>query len=242
MLAMLPVLGACLGVLTGLIGTALFALMISQELAAAVMTGAYFLMTGFIHLDGYMDCCDAILPRHPDQERRRQILKDPHTGAFGAIGLVLMLLIFYGSMQTVALNYSMEALITFALITTVSRAMSSASVMLAAPMKSSQYSDMSQSMSRAKAVPVIVVTVLAFAAAGGIVLAFGLKYGSSESLIICLSPALVTAAACLITGAADRRALGGMNGDISGHMIVTGEMFGILAQALIMHLDFSAFV
>ena len=207
MLAMLPVLGACLGVLTGLIGTALFALMISQELAAAVMTGAYFLMTGFIHLDGYMDCCDALLPRHP-----------------------------------VALNFSMEALITFALITTVSRAMSSASVMLAAPMKSSQYSDMSQSMSRAKAVPVIVVTVLAFAAAGGIVLAFGLKYGSSESLIICLSPALVTAAACLITGAADRRALGGMNGDISGHMIVTGEMFGILAQALIMHLDFSAFV
>ena len=44
------------------------------------------LMTGGIHLDGYADTCDA-LASHADREKRQQILKDPHLGAFAAIRL-----------------------------------------------------------------------------------------------------------------------------------------------------------
>jgi len=43
-------------------------------------------ITGGIHLDGYADTCDA-LASHADAGKRRQILKDPHLGAFAAIRL-----------------------------------------------------------------------------------------------------------------------------------------------------------
>lgn len=43
-------------------------------------------ITGGIHLDGYTDTCDA-LSSHRDVEKRQEILKDPHIGAFAAIRL-----------------------------------------------------------------------------------------------------------------------------------------------------------
>ena len=44
------------------------------------------LITGGIHLDGYVDTCDALASFAPG-ERRLEILKDPHIGAFAAIRL-----------------------------------------------------------------------------------------------------------------------------------------------------------
>lgn len=44
------------------------------------------LITGGIHLDGYADTCDA-LSSHSGVEKRQEILKDPHLGAFAAIRL-----------------------------------------------------------------------------------------------------------------------------------------------------------
>lgn len=44
------------------------------------------LVTGGIHLDGYADTCDA-LASHSSVEKKQQILKDPHLGAFAAIRL-----------------------------------------------------------------------------------------------------------------------------------------------------------
>ena len=44
------------------------------------------LLTGGIHLDGYADTCDA-LASHAPAEKKREILKDPHLGAFAVIRL-----------------------------------------------------------------------------------------------------------------------------------------------------------
>ncbi len=43
-------------------------------------------VTGGIHLDGYADTCDA-LSSYSDREKKLQILKDPHCGAFAVIRL-----------------------------------------------------------------------------------------------------------------------------------------------------------
>ena len=48
-------------------------------------------ITGGIHLDGYADTCDA-LASHSGIERRQEILKDPHMGAFAAIRLCMYFL------------------------------------------------------------------------------------------------------------------------------------------------------
>ncbi len=41
-------------------------------------------VTGGIHLDGFLDTCDA-LSSNQDRSRRLEILKDPHVGAFGVM-------------------------------------------------------------------------------------------------------------------------------------------------------------
>ena len=51
------------------------------------------LLTGGIHLDGYADTSDA-LASYADPERRLEILKDPHIGAFAAIRLCCYFLLY----------------------------------------------------------------------------------------------------------------------------------------------------
>ncbi len=55
----------------------------------AVLTGV--VITGGLHLDGYMDLCDGVLAsRGP--ERALEIMKDSHVGSFAVVGVVLLLL------------------------------------------------------------------------------------------------------------------------------------------------------
>ena len=50
----------------------------------------WVMITGGLHLDGVMDSCDALFAP-VGVERRLEILKDVHPGAFGVIGLALVL-------------------------------------------------------------------------------------------------------------------------------------------------------
>ena len=54
---------------------------------AAVCAAVPWLVTGFMHLDGYMDVCDAVLSRR-DLPTRRRILKDSHCGAFAGLAVL----------------------------------------------------------------------------------------------------------------------------------------------------------
>lgn len=49
-------------------------------------------MTRGLHLDGFMDCCDALFGGHT-RERRLEIMRDPHVGAFAVVGIVCLLII-----------------------------------------------------------------------------------------------------------------------------------------------------
>lgn len=52
-------------------------------------------LTGGIHLDGFTDTCDALCS-YGDREKRLEILKDPHVGAFGVLWLIVLLLAQFG--------------------------------------------------------------------------------------------------------------------------------------------------
>ena len=65
---------------------------IGTLLRGAVAAGVPLLVTGGIHLDGFMDTCDA-LASWQTKERRLEILKDSHVGAFAVIGCCLYLLL-----------------------------------------------------------------------------------------------------------------------------------------------------
>lgn len=64
----------------------------SDFIFAAVAVCIPILITGGIHLDGYMDTIDA-LSSHRSSERKLEILKDPNCGAFAVIYCVVYILI-----------------------------------------------------------------------------------------------------------------------------------------------------
>lgn len=74
-------------------------------MAALILTVPYIL-TGFLHLDGFMDVSDALLSRR-DKETKLRILKDSTVGAFSVISVVLLLLVEFAGMFTV-LNKNLD--------------------------------------------------------------------------------------------------------------------------------------
>lgn len=58
------------------------------------------ILTGVIHIDGYMDCCDAIFSR-ADLEKKYKILKDSHVGAFAVVGVIILSFIYYISIYEI---------------------------------------------------------------------------------------------------------------------------------------------
>ncbi len=57
-------------------------------------------VTGGIHLDGYMDVMDA-LHSWKDREKKAQILKDPHIGAFAVIHLLIYYLLLLAAFSQI---------------------------------------------------------------------------------------------------------------------------------------------
>lgn len=71
-------------------------------LRGAILTLIPVLITGGIHLDGYSDTCDA-LASHAPQEKKQEILKDPHVGSFAVIricGYFVMTLALWTSLKS----------------------------------------------------------------------------------------------------------------------------------------------
>lgn len=68
---------------------------VGPGLTAAVATAIPVVISGGIHLDGFCDVSDA-LASHAPAERKLEIMKDPHIGAFGVMACVLCLLLTFG--------------------------------------------------------------------------------------------------------------------------------------------------
>jgi adenosylcobinamide-GDP ribazoletransferase len=94
-----PAVGLLLGAILAGLDWALRWLL-PANVAAALLLFAWVVLTGALHLDGFVDCCDALLAPVP-LERRLEILRDIHAGAFGIAGVVLLLLLKYAALAAV---------------------------------------------------------------------------------------------------------------------------------------------
>ena len=61
-------------------------------LESALLVVFLVVMTRGLHLDGFMDSCDALFGGHI-RERRLEIMRDPHVGAFAVVGIVCLLVV-----------------------------------------------------------------------------------------------------------------------------------------------------
>jgi len=65
----------------------------------ALLLAFLVIITGALHLDGFADTCDGIAG-HKSVEERWQVMRDSRVGAFGIIGIVLLLLVKYVSLNS----------------------------------------------------------------------------------------------------------------------------------------------
>ena len=85
-----PLIGGVIGALWSLCG----ALPLPDMIRAGGFCLIPVLVTGGIHLDGYADTSDA-LSSYGDREKKLEILKDPHCGAFAVIRLCTYFLAYF---------------------------------------------------------------------------------------------------------------------------------------------------
>lgn len=100
MMKFYPLIGLVIGVLWYGTYCLLDILNVSLMLSSAIILTIPLLLTGFLHLDGFMDVCDALLSRRPKEEKLR-ILKDSHTGAFAVIALAMLFVVNFAAVYTV---------------------------------------------------------------------------------------------------------------------------------------------
>ena len=212
MLLFLPVVGLEIGILWAGIAWLCNWLDLPVPVKGLILAVCPWLVTGCIHLDGYMDVTDAVGScRSP--ERRREILKDSHVGAFAVIGMVLLGLSQFACLMSLPETADCRVLI---LIPAVSRCCSALAVMGLKPMSTSQYADQKREN---LAVPAIMLVL--FLTAGYLLLG-----RSAAALVGCVA----------VYGLALRKAyrsLDGMNGDISGYALTLGELGAVALWALL---------
>ena len=205
---LLPLVGLVIGALWW--SAALLAKLLPPFLAGALIAAAPFLLTGFIHLDGFMDASDALLSWRGREDRLR-ILKDSRVGAFAVISLGLLLLFQFSAAM------SIERLFPLMLIPVISRAGSSLCVLLLPPLEHSQYAAEGRVLPR---IPLLIgalamIALTVFVGWRGLIVGAATAAGYAVAMVCCV------------------HALGGVSGDLAGFSMTVAELCGLIASALI---------
>lgn len=209
MMAAFPLVGLVIGLCVWLWHLSCNALGMGALLHAAGLTLIPLVVTGGIHMDGLADVIDA-QSSHADAARKRQILKDPHVGAFAIMGIAGYLLAYCA----LASELSSQLIPILCLVPIVSRCIGGLAVVSAQPtndkgMLATVRATASITIVRAVLLTTLVATTgtacLVNPFAGGVAVALALL-----ALIYVLRIA--------------RRDFGGMSGDLAGCYIQIAEL------------------
>ncbi len=91
-------------------------LILPPAVVNALLIVAMIVLTGALHLDGFIDTCDSFGGGSP--QRRLEIMSDSQVGAFGITGACLLLLVKYAALLSLPDNLRMATLL---LMPTLSR-------------------------------------------------------------------------------------------------------------------------
>lgn len=219
-----------IGLIVGLIWYGVFRLLnllgASIIVTTAITLITPFILTGMLHLDGYMDVCDALLSRR-DKEEKLRILKDPHTGAFAVISVVMLFVVNFSGLYTVISNSIQDNSINIStigliLIPIISRSLMGYLLLSKESMKGSSLGAFFK-QGTGKIDRFILLSFLIISSIISIFI-FGIC-----GLIMSLAMILVST--FFVNNAV--KEFGGMSGDSAGYGLVIAETIGILILSFI---------
>ena len=208
-----PFIGAEIGLLWFALAKLCLFLNLPFFLTAFILAVYPFVISGYIHLDGFMDVTDAV-KSYRSLEKRREILKDSRVGAFAVIGCIIL---FIGQFAVFA---SMELPNAAALIfiPIVSRCCSSLALNTFKKISESQYVGIAKNKGQIIYISLlfVVTSIVAYLVCG----------------VYALSVAAVVAGYALALSKA-YKSLEGVNGDVAGYALTISEFCGVLVLALL---------
>ena len=194
-----------------------------------IFTAAFALLlpialSGGIHLDGFCDTCDA-LSSHQSREKKLEILKDSHTGAFAIICCGLYLIVFFAAWCEV--SAAGRAALALCLGPVLSRGLSGLfAVTLPNARGTGLLATFTGPMDTAKARGVMVIWVVVCVAA---MLWLDLWTGGAALLGAGLT--------CLYYRVMSARQFGGVTGDLAGFFLQICELAMVLMVAVVQKIE-----
>jgi len=205
-----PLVGAVIGGLMLLVRFLCGRFGFNTSVYAVVMTALPVLVSGGIHTDGFIDTVDA-LSSYGDKEKKLEILKDPHTGAFAIIGAVMYYLLFFGFMTEI---WDIKATIAVSVGFVLSRSLSGLAIGIFKCAKNSGLAaTFAQAADRKRCQIVLVIEILLCIA--GMLLIDPLR-GTTA--------AVAAVVVCLCCRRMAIKTFGGITGDIQGFFLQICEL------------------
>jgi adenosylcobinamide-GDP ribazoletransferase len=185
-------------------------------LAALLTVTAWKVLTGGLHLDGLADCLDGVAGR--DAAHRLAIMRDSRIGAFGAIGLILFLLLEIAAVAELRPGLRWRALLV---LPAVARATPPLLSSLFPPATAEGHGATFRLGVRWSAAPLALVLALAFA------------WAALDLPGLLLAVAAILIAVVFAWFMATR--LSGITGDVYGAAIEVAELAGLLTVSAWAH-------
>lgn len=208
LLCAFPLTGAAVGLCCMAWGALCGWLSLPAILRGAGWTLIPVVLTGGVHLDGYADVSDAFAS-HASPERRREIMKDPHCGAFAVIRLCAYFTAYFALCASVR-DYGL--MIPAFLL---SRALSGAALTI---LPLSDAPGLARTFVEASDRRRVRTALLAEAGAAAVALL--LRGGVAGALMLCAAAAVLTRYAYAV-----RREFGGASGDLAGWFLQKAELW-----------------
>ncbi len=204
-----PLVGGVIGLLTVLWGYIASKFQIGGILYASILTILPILITGGIHFDGFLDTMDALSSYQPI-EKKLEILKDPHTGAFAIISGITYFIFYFGVLSEV----KGEGLIIVAIGFMLSRALSGLSIVTFTCAKNSglaaSFSDAAQ---KDKVKYTMIVYIL--------LCSLGVMLINS---ILGIATIIIALSVFIYYKSMSKKKFGGITGDIAGYFLQICEL------------------
>lgn len=211
-----PAVGYLLGGILALLDVGLRQTALTPFVIAVLLLIALALLTGFLHLDGLLDTCDAVFAQRAPAERLA-IARDPRAGAFGVVGVMLALLLKGTLLASPLGGHRTAILVCFPAIARL--AMAAAVVLLPTARGTEGLGGSVKEYARAwtllVASVVAVVPALMLLGWTAVALVVGALIGGGMVAVLAL------------------RRLGGTTGDVYGGVCECAEVGALLAAALI---------